>query len=481
MTKNSKHGPNILVLFADQLRPFELGCHGHPVVKTPNIDRLASLGVRFDVACTNNPVCTPARSTLISGQYGRTCTGMLGCCGNPSDRRSKFPDTTLPELLSIGYDGYETFACGKWHIEPNPLRLGFEHAFYPLVNHLNVGQTYFDGTGKASVVEGYCPDTEVETSCDFIRKPRQRPFFLYHNMALPHMPFFDVPQRYLEKYSPEQAVLRPNVFREGQLWHDEHAMKVYWTNWLYMEKVDPKYDVLPKGFDLRKMTALYYGMITAVDDQVGAILDCLEETGQLENTVILLTSDHGENLGSHWLWNKISVNDEAVRIPFIIACPSTLKPQVVTRHVASLVDVAPTLLSLAGRPVPAHLQGRDLSPILRGETGTIEDGGAIIENLFGEIAIRTPDHLFSIMTRSRPEGPQREVVDEESLFFDMCNDPYQLHNLAGDGFQTDVVDALRRRVLDWDRQTPWMHTSDGGLYAQGGKHDFPPRPKRCFG
>jgi arylsulfatase A-like enzyme len=115
--------PNFVVLCADQLRPFELGCYGHPRVPTPHLDRLAALGVRFTTACTTNPVCTPARSSLVSGQYGRTCIGMLGCCGEPAERRNKFPDTTLPELLSVG--GYDTFLSGKWHIDPNPLRLGF--------------------------------------------------------------------------------------------------------------------------------------------------------------------------------------------------------------------------------------------------------------------------------------------------------------------------------------------------------------------
>lgn len=473
--------PNILVLFADQLRPFELGCHGHPLVRTPNIDRLATMGVRFEQACTSNPVCTPARSSLISGQYGRTSIGMLGCCGDPSERRSKFPDTTLPELLNIGTGGYETFLCGKWHVEPNPLRLGFERAFYPLVNHLNAGQTYFDGTGRSWVEEGFCPDAETRATCDFIRAAHPRPFFIFHNFALPHMPFFDLPQRYQDLYSPADVLLRPNVFRDGRMWHDEDALLIYWWNWLYMQDKGPQYKKLPDGFDLRALTALYYGAVSAVDEQVGVLLDCLQQSGQLENTVILLTSDHGDNLGSHWLWNKISVNDEAVRVPYVVAWPGTLSPRVAGAHVASLVDVAPTLLSLAGRPIPAHMQGRDLSPILRGQSDRVGDGAAVIENLYGEIAVRTPTHLFSMMTRTSAAGPQREVIDEESLLFDLPSDPYQLHNLAGAPQQRDLAARLRRRALDWNDHTPWMPTSLGGVYAQGPQHDLGTRPPRSFG
>lgn len=474
--------PNIVLLFADQLRAFEIGCYGNQQVPTPNIDRLAAMGVRFEHACTTNPVCTPARSSLISGQYGRSCIGMLGCCGDPADKRVKFPDTTLPELLSIGENGYHTCLSGKWHIEPNPLLLGFDQACYPLVAHANVGQTYFDGKGNCWLEEGYCPDAELAYSCDFIRTARQNPFFLYHNFALPHMPFYDMPAKYRDKFTADDVQLRDNVFHQGKMWHDEYAMKVYWTNWRFTTGIDPeKYDWLPDNFDLRALTALYDGMVTAVDDQLGTILDCLEESGQLENTVILFSSDHGENLGSHWLWNKISVNDEAIRIPFIAAWPGSIPAGTADQHIASLVDVAPTLLSLAGRPIPAHMPGRDLTPILRGETAAIGDGAAIIENLYGEIAVRTPTHLYSIMTRTRDDGPQREIIDEESLFYDMTTDQLQLNNLAGSSEQQPLAEQLKECLLTWDRETPWMPTSLGGIYAQGAQHDQEMRPEKSFG
>lgn len=475
--------PNILLILADQLRPFELGCYGHPVVETPHIDRLASLGTRFEVACTPNPVCTPARSALISGQYGRSCIGMLGCCGEPNDRRNKFPDTTLPELLNVGDPGYETFLCGSWHLDPNPLRLGFERAFYPNVLHRNSGQTYHDGTGRSWVVEGFAPRAEVAASCDFLHTSRERPFFLYHNCALPHMPYADVPEDYQARYAPAQAVLRPNVFRDGHPYHDNEVFNIYWGDWMYYshpnEHIVPP---LPPGYDLKALSAHYYGMVRAVDEQVGTLLACLEATGQLENTIIVLSANHGDNLGSHWLWNKISVNEEAIRIPLLVAWPGVLPPQVVTSQVASLVDVAPTLLALAGRPLPAHLQGRDLSPILRRQAECLDDGAAVIENLFGEIAIRTPHHLFAMMTRTRADSPRREITEPESLFYDLRSDPYQFNNLAGSSEQREVAVQLGQRLRQWDHNTPWMPTSRGGLYAQGPQHDpQPPRPAGTFG
>jgi choline-sulfatase len=461
--------PNILILFSDQLRPFELGCHGHRVVRTPNIDRLARTGVRFEHAITTNPVCSPARASLISGQFGRTCTGMLGCCGEPVWRRAWFPDATLPERLQTA--GYETALTGKWHIEPQPRLVGFEQAVYPKVAHLNRGQTFFDAEGRARHVPGFAPDFEVDTSCALVRRERSRPWFLFHNLSLPHMPYFDVPERYLTMYDPEELELRPNAWRDGELYHDERAFKIYLFDHLCTKLGLAEHFRLPDGFDLRRLYAQYCGLVTAVDDQVGAIMDSLEETGQIENTIIVFTSDHGDNMGSHHLWNKISPNDEALRVPFLMAWPGRIGPRVVDTHVASLADVAPTLLSLAGLPVPGSMQGRDLGTVLRGETGRIGQGEAYAENLYGELIVRTPTHKLVAMSRTSDPGPAREITQPEYQFFDLRTDPCEQLNLVATGEQQELADALRERLLDWDRRTPWMAGSRGGVYGQGPEHD----------
>ncbi len=134
--------PNVLVIVSDQMRPFELACYGHSLVKTPNIDRLAARGVRFETACTTNPVCTPARASIISGQFPRSCPGMLGNTGEPAMNRYHFPDTTLAERLSLGYcdakgelNNYDAALTGKWHIGVHPRLPGFNQAVFPKVYH----------------------------------------------------------------------------------------------------------------------------------------------------------------------------------------------------------------------------------------------------------------------------------------------------------------------------------------------------------
>lgn len=458
--------PNILLLFADQMRPFELGCHGGGVA-TPNLDRLAALGVRFETAITTNPLCTPARSSLLSGQYARTCAGMLGCCGEPARHRVNFPDATLPERLGLAGVDYETILHGKWHIQSHPRCCGFQRSVYPKVHHLNRDQLYFDGSGRSWIQRGYGPDYEVALSEAVFRETRERPFFLFHNLSLPHMPYFDVPERYRTRYDPAAVELRANTTRDGVEYYDEQAFLIYLYDYLYYKEKRPGCQQLPAGFGLRELTALYWGMIAAADDQVGALLDALEDSGRLEETIIVFASDHGDNLGSHHRWNKHSPNDEAIRIPFFIAWPGVLEPRVVTGQVASLADVAPTLLALAGQPVPATMQGRDLSPVLRGEVAALPTPEAYAENIGGELIVRTPTHMAAVTTAPGPGAPTPAMQEGEALFFDMEDDPLQLRNLAGSGAQAACEAALHRRLARFNEETPWMPGSRGGIDGAG--------------
>lgn len=457
--------PNILFLLSDQLRPFELGCYGHPVIRTPNIDRLAAAGVRFEHAVTPNPLCTPARACLLSGQYSRTCTGMLGNVGDPEEQRRHFPETTLPELLQAA--GYETRLVGKWHVGPNPRLLGFDDAVYPTVHHRNCDQTYFDGRGGRWTQSGFGPDFEVARSCDFLCGPHDRPFFLFHNLCLPHMPYFDVPDRHRRRYARGSLPLRPNTLRDGRLYHNDEAFKIYLYDFLHYREKLPWADVLPEGYDLHSLYAHYAGMVDAVDAQVGAILAGLDASGQRDETIVLFTSDHGDNLGSQHLWNKHSINQEAIRIPWMVSWPGRLAPRVAGHHVASLVDVAPTLLSLAGLPAPAAMQGRDLGPVLQGEQPCVGDGAAFVENIGGEIALRTPTHLYGVQTSLRAGAPDRWPTEQPLAFYDLSVDPFEQHNLAATGEQSDLGRVLRTGVLEWNRTTPWLAGSLGGTYGHG--------------
>lgn len=446
--------PNILVFLCDQLRPFELGCYGHRIVETPNIDDLALHGIRFEYACSSNPLCSPARSSLVSGQYSRSCMGMLGNVDEPKDKREQFPNATLPELLQN--IGYETVLVGKWHIDYQPQLLGFNRTIYPKVSHKNVSQTYFNEQRKSYVVDGFAPDYEVKVTENFLKEKHEKPFFLFHNLSLPHMPYADVSEEYRMRYSPHAVHIRPNAQVNGKLSHDEEWFKIYMHDYLYYREHRQGTDVLPDGFDLRTLTAHYYGMIASVDEQIGRIMNCLQDVGLTEDTIVVFLSDHGDNLGSHGCFNKHSVNDEAIRIPLIVSWTQRLQPAVVSTHVASLVDIAPTLLSLVGEAIPEYMQGRNLVPLLTDPDSVLGDDSVFIENIGGEIAVRTPSHLYVVMTEKQDGVLEREVTDESCQFFDLRNDPYQLRDLAKSGEQQDTTKILREKLLDWNQTIPWM-------------------------
>ena len=445
--------PNVIVCLLDQLRAFEVGSYGNTVVRTPNIDRLAENGVRFEIACSNNPVCTPARSILLSGQYGRTCTGSLGNADVPVLERRQFPNWTLADSFKAA--GYRTALVGKWHVHVIPPNLGFEWAFYPRVPHRYTGQTYHDSRGATVTVEQFAPVVEQEALTRWIGDHRDEPFFLYYNISQPHMPLADMPERYKTMYSRDEVPLRPNTLSDGKPSYDENWFKIYLWDFLYYDRHLPYTETLPDGFDLRDLTALYYGAASWADDQVGYLVRLLEENSLLDDTILLFTSDHGDNLGSHGLFNKDCLYEESIRIPMIYHWPARLAAGLVDTQVASLVDVMPTLLSLAGVEIPEGVQGTDLADVVTGDASEVGDNVAFIETGGMDAGVRTLSHLYGVKMAEGPDG-KPHATREEALFFDVPSDPFEERNLAGGDEQRDVADELQGRVMDWDAKTPWL-------------------------
>ena len=218
--------PNIVLCLCDQMRAFELGCYGHPVVRTPNIDRLASEGALFEIACSNAPLCVPARSCLLSGQYARTCAGTTtNFCGFPPSRlRTVCPDPLLPEVLRDA--GYATGLVGKWHLHPAPDVCGLQEGTIPHNHHQHYRQSFYDLTGgDRRIVDGFSLDYEISQVREFVHAHRAEPFFLEYSLSPPHSPLADAPRRYLEMYSRDDALLRDNVRVDG--------VEAYDREWFY--------------------------------------------------------------------------------------------------------------------------------------------------------------------------------------------------------------------------------------------------------
>ncbi|UVI33284.1 sulfatase family protein [Paenibacillus spongiae] len=458
--------PNIIVVMCDQLRAFETGCYGNPIIRTPHIDRLAGEGVRFEYAVTNNPVCMPARSSLLSGQYSRSCIGTTGNITEPDENgRMHLPEypskhrrtmlgPTLPEELNKL--GYRTALIGKWHIDPAPETIGFEESLYPYVHHRHTGQTFIRGAEAAEeTVAAFSVEFEADQVERFLAKPHDRPFFLYYNISPPHMPLDDAPEDYKSMYSPESVPLRPNVYdEEGKPAYDEEWFKIYLWDFLYYQHRMPHTAELPEGFDLNKLTALYYGLTTWVDDTVGKLMDALKRHGHSERTIVVFLSDHGDNLGSHGHFNKSQLYDESIRIPLVFHSPAYWDPRINGQQVAQIIDIMPTLLDIAGGIIPDGVQGRSLKPILDGTCDVVASSEAYVETDSRLVGIRTAHHLYGV----RLSDDFRSVEDDRAFFFDLRRDPYEMNNLAGTEEQPEVAAELRSKVLEWIRVTPWLNS-----------------------
>ncbi|MEX0746092.1 MAG: sulfatase-like hydrolase/transferase [Phycisphaeraceae bacterium] len=453
--------PNILFIMCDELRAFELGCYGHPAIRTPHIDALAEQGVRFDVGVSSAPVCQPARAVVLSGQYARTCRGgvnneaWLPKQGGwimpqwPRRGRPELPDPTLPELLR-GH-GYHTSAIGKWHAACWPDDIGFDDYLIPATQHAHSAQWFTQNGGPVFTPPGFSVDYEADRVCDFLERRRDadEPWFLYYNLSPPHMPLADAPQRYLEMYRDDDAVIRGNVDLDTPLENQTSKFLTYLWDYRYYRDGLPYASTLPDGFDLRRLHAMYMGLTTWVDDKVGQVIAALDRLGLRDDTVVVFTSDHGDNLGSHALLGKSQLIEESIRIPFVVRGPNIPAGRVATQ-VASLVDVGTTLLSLAGAPPARHLQGQNLVPVLRGERATLDCNMAFIESSEG-CGVRTPTQLLGVPWAE----DRRSLADRPHRFHDLPQDPWQLDNQVGSAAWARPVRELEAQLRQWDQRTPW--------------------------
>lgn len=459
--------PNLVYVMCDELRWCEVACYGHPHIKTPNMDRLAQRGVRFETAVSNCPVCMPARSVTLSGQYARTCTAggntsIKTVSGRgimpqwPSPGRDHLPQQTLPECLREA--GYTTAAIGKWHVENWPDVVGFDHWIIPAVQHANSAQWYCEDGGPLYSPQGYGLDFEAKRVGQYLqqRKLDGQPFYLYYNMSPPHMPLMDAPEKYLKMYSREDVVVRGNVDLNKPIDNQTDKFLTYlWDYRFYRDQLPYTLKLPHENFDLVDLTALYMGLTTWVDDALGHLLDDLEKTGLTENTIVVFTADHGDNLGSWGAMGKGRWNDESARVPMMVAGPGVIR-NTVSMQVASLVDIAPTFINLAGSTAPTHMPGKNLLPVLRGDVAELEQNYAIIEAPHSEqgVAVRTPRYLLG--RHYVTNYNDRAIHDEVGECYDTHTDPFSLNNLVG----TDAMPAnwqqLNEIITDFVNNTPQL-------------------------
>jgi arylsulfatase A-like enzyme len=452
--------PNILLILPDQMRGTAMGCMGNSDVQTPHIDGLAKSGILFRRTYANTPVCCPARAILLTGTYPHV-NGMMA-----NDLRLRESQVTLAELLRDA--GYRTGFVGKWHLDggprdpgfvpPGPRRQGFEFWAAYECHHRHFRPTYFRDTPEIITREKFEPEASCDFAVEFLKsQPKDQPFFLTVQMGPPHDPY-GAPEEYMRRYIPER-ITPPVNWRPGSESRPAAGKS---------KKGDGKsvVPVVPPG-GLEEIAA-YYAAITAVDDQVGRLMRTLGELGLEENTIVLLTSDHGDMLGSHGLRRKRKPHDESARVPGIMRWPARIPQGQVVETLLSHVDVAPTLLALAGLTVPANMQGTDLSQVALGQT--TQGPEAVLLQIFVPF---NPDQVarpWRGIVTSRYTYARFE--DQPWVLFDRQRDPAELRNLAGDAQHAALQKELDERLAalmkrqgdDWRFNRKELVEEGGRLY-----------------
>lgn len=462
-TQAPKERPNILFLMSDQHRGDCMGCDGNRAIKTPNMDRIASEGIRFTSAYSCTPSCTPARAALLTGMSPWR-NGMLGY----HKVAPKYP-VEMPQLLRDA--GYHTLGIGKMHWSPQRCLHGFHRTildesgrelspdfrsdyrswFFSQAPNLNpdaTGILWNDYRSKTYVLpERLHPTTWTgDTAVHFLETyTNPEPFFLKVSFARPHSPY-DPPQRWMDAYSdtdlPPAAVGKwAERYRERsddsfQIWHGDMGAE-----------------------QVRSSRQGYYGSVSFVDEQIGRILEVLEKRGLLERTLIVYTSDHGDMTGDHHLWRKSYAYEPSAHIPMLMRVPKMLEGGGggrVQPEPVELRDLLPTFADAAGAPIPEGVDGMSLLNLARGKT----DGWRPWIDLEHDICYSKENH-WSALTDGR-EKYIFHAIDGEEQFFDLEKDPQELQDLASDPTHAERVRTWRNRLIE--------HLSPRGeKYVSGGK------------
>jgi len=452
VTENQR--PNVIVVVVDDLRWDELGIAGHPFLGTPNIDRLARDGAWLTNAFHAVPLCSPNRASILTGQY----PSRHGIIDNVARNRMSHRLETFPQELQRA--GYETGFLGKWHMgnDPTP-RPGFDYwSAIPGQGRSIDPELYEDG--RIHTVAGYLTDVLTDRAVTFIENDRDadKPFFLYigHKAIHPDAVQLDdgsvdpsgergyVPApRHLGLYEEQVFPRRPNLAASPDELTDKPALRRALERKHSNEMIEAFGSILDLGTaeeTIRRRSE----MLLAVDESMGRIVDALATQGILDETFIIFTSDNGFFYGEHALSvERRMPYEESIRTPFIVRYPPVAEAGSQIDGLVVSVDIAPTVLDVAGAPIGGHIQGRSLVPLLR---GTAEDWRRSVfiefftyENPFPWLldmdyrAIRTDRYKY-IHWMQHPD---------ENELYDLQQDPYELENLIDDPQFAGVVGDLR--------------------------------------
>lgn len=427
--------PNVVFVMSDDHAAHAISAYGSRVNETPHLDRLAREGMLFRNVFATNSICTPSRASILTGLYSHKN-------GVPVFNRFDGSQPTVAKLLQAA--GYHTGMIGKWHLGSDPT--GFDRWEILPGQGVYEDPVLYTATGEKTYSGRYATDVITDLGIDFIReRPRDRPFFLMLHHKAPH-----------REWTPDEKhrrMFENRVIPEPPTFWDDYATR---TDALHENRQRVAEDLTPRDLKVAPRAGLagkdlvrwkyqrymqdYLACVQSIDDNMGRLLDFLEESGLERDTIVVYTSDQGFFLGDHGLYDKRFMYEESLRMPFLVRWPATVRPGSTADALALNVDFAPTFLEAAGVAVPAAMQGRSLVPVLRGETPAdwrtaiyyryYHDPGH--HDTRAHYGVRTATHKLIHFWKK----------DQWELF-DLRSDPAELRNLYGQPGQEAVTAELK--------------------------------------
>lgn len=430
--------PNLIYVFADQLRYQSVGYTGDCRAQTPNIDALRAESADLCNAVSGHPVCAPYRASLFTGKY-TTSTGMVinEIRLNPNHR-------CFGHVLSDG--GYKTSYIGKWHmyaaelgnhydaknsyIPKGPDRLGFDDFFASYNFHHNyygAAAYYHLDSPEKHYVQGYEPDIHTDMAMEQLEQLSggEEPFAMFLSLGTPHDPWVpeNVPGEYLERFSETEFTLPENYLPENDSYAD---------NWARLSPAE-------RG-ELTQWMRVYYAMVANLDDNIGRLMAKIKALGLDKNSIIVFTSDHGELFGAHGRRAKNIFYEEAVRVPMLMKWQSHIPENSTAPVCLNTVDLMPSLLSMLGLEIPSTVEGMNLSGAILQQPGAPEPDGSLMMGT-GATAVFEDGHEWRAL-RTKEYTYAVYHADGKELLFHNLSDPLQMQNLAENPEYADEKAAL---------------------------------------
>jgi arylsulfatase A-like enzyme len=449
--RRARGAPNVVFIMTDDQRQDAMSAYGNEILKTPNMDRIGAGGVRFTEAFVTNSLCAPSRASILTGLYSHA-HGVITNGGGPEFYNQpglRADQLTFVHLLRQA--GYHTALVGKWHLRSAPS--GFdEWVIFP-----DQGM-YHDpamiANGVALTLRGHADDVVGDQALAFLaHRPKEKPFCLLYQFKSPHrswMPAerfaraFDDVMIQLPRTFEDRLAGRPEALRRAE-------MAIADMPDFRDRGVSPSLPLEErKRRNLEHLVKNYYRVLLSVDENVGRMLDALDRDGVADDTIIVYTSDNGFFLGEHGLFDKRLMYEPSIRVPLLVRYPARIAAGRVDRsHLVLNVDVAPTLLELAGIPVPVWMQGRSLVPLLEGKDSPWRD--AFLYEYYEYPAEHCARKNRGIRT-DRWKLIHFWEQPEEWELYDLRADPDETNNLAGKREHAATLTRLRTRLAELRRE-----------------------------